>query len=113
MNCPLTKQQFVHYINFMKERWEAEQKLNEAFSEEFEDSIFYPYSRYETELLHLLQTAMQDAESDSAIDYFIYELDFGERDIAKEAIEEADGTVVPLTTPEELYDYLVKEHFSE
>ena len=109
--APLTKEQFVHYINFIKERKEKVDQINEIFTEEFEDSVFYPHTRYETELIRLLQYVFNDSDND--IDYFIYELDFGENDMAGEAIERNDGTVVSLTSPEELYDYLIKEHFSE
>ena len=110
-NIPLTKDQFIHYINFIKERKEKENKINELFTEEFEDSIFYPHTRYETELISLLETIFND--EDGNIGYFIYELDFGELDFANECITEEDGITISLTTPEELYDYLVKEYFSE
>ena len=109
---PLTKEQFVHYINFIKERKEKVDQINDLFTEEFEDSIFYPYARYETELVSLLENVFNDVEDDN-IGYFIYELDFGELDFASECITEKDGTTVSLTSPEELYDYLVKTHFSE
>ena len=105
--APLTKDQFVHYINFIKERKEKEDIFNKLFTEEFEDSIFYPYSRYETELVNLLETIF---EGDDTISYFIYELDFGRVEFANRCITNADGTAVSLTTPEELYDYLIKEH---
>lgn len=108
---PLTKEQFVHYINFIKERREKIEQINELFTEEFEDSIFYPHTKYEIEMVDLLRTVFED--SDDNIGYFIYELEFGELDAAKEAIEEADGTIISLTSPEELYNYLAKEYFSE
>ena len=109
--APLTKEQFVHYINFIKERKEKVDQINELFTEEFEDSIFYPHTRYETELVALLETIFEDV--DDNIGYFIYELDFGEADLARECITEPYGTVISLTSPEELYDYLIKEHFSK
>ena len=105
--APLTKDQFVHYINFIKERKEKEDIFNKLFTEEFEDSIFYPYNRYETELVNLLETIF---EGDDTISYFIYELDFGQVEFANHCITNVDGTTVSLTTPEELYDYLIKEH---
>lgn len=109
MNCPLTKQQFVHYIKFIQERQEREEKLNKLFTDEFEDSTFYPYSKYETEMISLLETIFKD---DDTISYFIYELDFGQKESASHCIINSDDTVVSLMFPEELYDYLVKEHFS-
>ena len=109
-NIPLTKEQFIHYINFIKERRDKVDQINRLFTEEFEDSVFYPYARYETELINLLETVF---EGDDTISYFIYELDFGELEFASECITNPDGTTVSLTSPEELYDYLVGEHFTK
>ena len=109
MKCPLTKQQFVHYISFIQERQKKEGELNKLFTDEFEDSIFYPYSRYETEMVNLLETIFED----DTISYFIYELNFGQEEFASHCITNPDETTVSLTSPEELYDYLVKEHFSD
>ena len=37
--CLLTKEEFCEYINFIKDRVEAEDKINDLFTEEFSDSI--------------------------------------------------------------------------
>ena len=43
--CLLTKEEFCEYINFIKDRVEAEDKINDLFTEEFSDSIFMPYGK--------------------------------------------------------------------
>lgn len=103
-SAPITKEDFVKYIEFIKERQENMDKINEVFTDEFEDSIFYPYARYESALVKLLSSVMHDKFDD--IGYFIYELDFGQK-YEDGCIQEKDGTLIDLSTAEKLYDYLV------
>lgn len=106
----LSKEVFIECLNFMKERNDAMGKLNKIFTEEFEDSIFYPYFKYENMLGQVLKDAMRD-EGDW-IEYFLYEGDYG-RDLKPDSVTEADGTPIDITTPEKLYDFLIKEYFSD
>ena len=104
----LSKEMFIKCINFMKERNDAMGKINEVFAEEFEDSIFYPYFKYENMLGQVLKDTMRD-EGDW-ISWFLYEMDYG-RGVKPDSVSEADGTPIDLTTPGKLYDFLVKEYF--
>ena len=106
----LSKEMFIKCINFMKERNDAMGKINEVFTEEFEDSIFYPYFKYENMLSQVLKDTMQD--KGDWIEYFLYEGDYG-RDLKPDSVTEADGTPIDITTPEKLYDFLVKEYFGD
>ena len=101
----ITKEEFVSYINFIKERGEKMDELNRVFTDEFEDSVFYPYLKYETKLVSLLKSVMHDKYDD--IEYFIYELNFGEK-YEDGMIREKDGTLIDFSTAENVYDYLVK-----
>lgn len=101
----ITKEEFVSYINFIKERGEKMDELNKVFTDEFEDSIFYPYPKYETKLVNLLKSVMHDEYDD--IEYFIYELNFGEK-YEDGMIREKDGTLIDFSTAGNVYDYLVK-----
>ena len=80
-------------------------ELNRAFTDEFEDSIFYPYLKYEAKMVDLLKSVMHDKYDD--IEYFIYELNFGEK-YEDGMIREKDGTLIDFSTAENVYDYLVK-----
>ena len=102
---PITKEEFVSYIAFIKERGEKMDELNRAFTDEFEDSIFYPYLKYEAKMVDLLKSVMHDKYDD--IEYFIYELNFGEK-YEDGMIREKDGTLIDFSTAENVYDYLVK-----
>lgn len=105
---PISKSQFIYFINFIKERADAMDKINEVFTDEFEDSIFYPYFKYEAKLVELLQIIMRDTDSEW-ISYFIYEKEFG--DNYKDGdVSEADGTAIPMGTAGELYDFLCSEY---
>lgn len=106
----LSKEMFVKCINFMKERDDAINKINEIVTEEFEDSIFYPYFKYENMLYQVLKDVMHD-ENDW-IEYFLYEGDYGRR-LKPNSVSEADGTPIDITTPEKLYDFLVSEYFTD
>lgn len=105
----ITKEEFISYIEFIKERGEKMDEMNKFFTDEFEDSIFYPYLKYETKLVRLLKSVMHDKYDD--IEYFIYELNFGEK-YEDGMIREKDGTLIDFSTAENVYDYLV-ERFAE
>lgn len=110
MNCILTKKDFVDYIEFIKERDEKMEQINNLFTDEFEDSIFYPYFKYEAKFVNLLKTVMHD--DGDWIDYFIYERDYG-KDLKLGDVTESDGTPIPMSTAEELYDFLINEYFTD
>ena len=110
-NIPITREEFREAINFIQERKEKEFEINKYFSEEFEDSIFLPYSKYEPAYIKLLKIAMHDGEgTDSNIEYFIYELNFGREEMAKDCITMPDGRIISLQTIDQLYDLLVEEY---
>ena len=45
-------------------------------------------------------------DDDDFIGYFLYEIDFGRSELAN-SVREADGTPIPMSTPGDLYDFLV------
>ena len=102
----INKEYFVKCINFIKERDKQQQKINDMFTDEFEDSIFYPYMKYETAFVDLLSKVMED--DGEWISYFIYELDFG-KNYKDGMVEDENGNYIPMGTAEELYDFLIKE----
>ena len=106
-NVPLTLEQFTNFINFIKDRDEAMNKINKLFTNEFEDSIFYPYFRYEAQFVKLLELTMHD--NGDYISYFLYELNFGEKWEPGCIIDENDNDI-PLGTIVDLYNILVEEY---
>ena len=114
--CLLTKEEFCKYINFIKDRVEAEDKINDLFTEEFSDSIFMPYGKCIDKIVSLLSKIMCCKDIDTwgtnDIDYFIYELDFGKK-WPEYSVYNEQGSPIPMSTPEELYDYLIEEYFKD
>ena len=107
----LTKEEFVEALNFIKEREEAQTKIGELYESEFEDSIFWPYSRWQAWSVGLLGKVMRDTENDW-ISYWIYELDYGAK-YKDGDVTEADGSIIKMATAEDLYNFLVKEYFDD
>ena len=105
----IKKELFVQTINFIKERNDAMEKLNKVFSDEFEDSVFYPYFKYDNQLIQVLAASF-DYDDDIICDwisYYCFELDFGRKHKLGNITE--NNVPIPLGAPEELYDMLFKE----
>lgn len=105
----IKKYLFVQTINFIKERNDAMDKINKVFTDEFEDSVFYPYFKYEDQMLKILAASF-DYDYDTIrdwLEYYCFELDFGRKH--KLGDVSFNGEPIPLGTPEELYDMLFKE----
>ena len=100
----LSKELFIETIDFIRERNDQENKIYQMFKEEFTDGIFWPYSRYETQLIKVLTEVMQDQENEW-ISYYCWEKDFG-RDYRLKAFDK-DGKEIPLTSSEDLYNLLI------
>jgi hypothetical protein len=93
----------------MKERNDAMAKINKLFTEEFWDSVFYPYFQYEAQLINILVASFDydDVIIRDWIEYYCYELDFGRQHQLGDV--EENGVSISLGTPEELYDFLFEE----
>ena len=98
----LSKELFIETIDFIRERNDQENKIHQMFKEEFTDGIFWPYSKYENQLVKVLEEAMEDSER--WISYYCWEKDFG-RDDKLKAFDE-DRKEIPLTSSEDLWNLL-------
>ena len=98
----LTKELFIETIAFIRDRNDKQNEINKLFSNEFEDAIFWPYTKYETQMCKLLKHIMGDEETEW-IDYFCWERDFG-RDAKLGDVTEKDGTPIPFSTAEDLWN---------
>ena len=109
----IKKELFVQTINFIKERSDAMDKLNKIFTDEFEDSVFYPYFKYDNQLIKVLAASFDydDEIIEDWILYYCFDLDFGRTHKLGAVTETKNGVEVPipLGTPEELYDMLFAE----
>ena len=104
----ISKERFVKTINFIKQMREVEDNINEIFKQNNMEFNSVSYSDYENELFELLSDCMND--SDDWICWWIYDTCCG-RDVENGRLcaENEDGSEIDLTTPEKLYDFLVKD----
>lgn len=108
----ISKEKFVEYMQAIKNAFNKERAFDKALCSLNKDGegMAMIYSDEITTMTKMVCDLMDieynayDGFGDD-IQYFIYECDWGNRDMA---IEEADGEVIFLKTIEELYDYIVK-----
>ena len=105
----ITKQEFCEHISFIQERQAAEIKIMQVLGEEFDDFFGFLYNKYEEQFVRLLNQALELSEDNDILSCWVYEWDFG-RFHGEDAIIEADGTIVDVSTPEKFYDYIIKEY---
>ena len=103
--CPISKQNFIKYINKLQELRSIEDAINEA-GKILEFSI--NFGSYEQLIIDILTDAFNDDSYGSWISYFLYDLNFGS-DWHEGCVTEKDGTNIPLRDAGELYNLLVGE----
>ena len=107
----LTKETFCNAIIALKKQKEKDhlfaEKLSELFPLCYSANMLYDNDILKNNHIKVLKEAMND-KSDW-IEYFCDELDFGAKN---KELKVFDGDVkeIPLTTPEDLYNLLVKDY---
>lgn len=114
MNIPknvYTKEQFVEAIKQIEYCRHFEEDLYKVFSKYMCDEP--SFVTVETALIDALNVMFnqKDDKYGTDIEYFIYEIDFG-RDF-KMGDYTCNGENIDLSTPEKLYDWLIKNGFEE
>ena len=103
---PLTKQEFVDILNRLREATELVDKDSKENLEcDFCNGAGLQIS-HEGIVVKLLEKLMQDSAGN--ISYFIYELDYG-KEYREDCVSDKNGNI-DISTPEKLYDYLMKEY---
>lgn len=108
----LTKQEFVDILSRLREATELVDKVEELFRDsrenlecDFCNGAGLQIS-HEGIVVKLLERLMRDNAGN--ISYFIYELDYGKK-YQEGCISDQSGNI-DISTPEKLYDYLMKEY---
>ena len=113
----ISKEKFVEYINFIKSLDDKESKLQDGlqacFGKENVGCIFV-FNEVVPKMIEMLCDLMGikynvDTHIGDDIQYFIYELNFGESKGAAEAIT-VDGKTYDLSTAKKLYDYILESN---
>lgn len=97
----MNKDMFVNTINFIKELNTEANNFNDMLK--VVDSEFgggYIHNKSIHFLVELLKKLTND--SNDWISYYCWEIDFGDK-YYEGCVTEADGTPIPLKTPEDLY----------
>lgn len=114
-NVPLiSKEEFVEQINFIKSNGEKFNRLCDLM-EELSPGFrvdFLPNFSYNEKIIRLLNILMHEDPEDSLIDYYVYDLGFGEEEELKPQILFAHK-IYSVATPEDLYDTLVHINFNQ
>ena len=117
VNYPLiTKEQFIKYMEAIKNTIEKESKLSKAFEDiEPQDGMYFLtlYTEERNALISLLEEVMCAYRSDeygSDIQYFIYELDWG-KNWNPDSLRRGDGTPIVMYDEATLYDFLVEDYW--
>lgn len=117
----LTKEEFIEYMNTLKEMCDSSLMLDNALKNFDNCSDFGGFSNFRAEdlVITLLEKLMDDPKDStygvSNISYFIYDLEWGSK-WTPDSFMEPDGTPIDISTVDKLYDYLKSEidkHLSE
>lgn len=106
----LTKEEFIDYMNTLRKMENYERTLydlSEGGIRLFDVEKYTDLLNSYISLLNQLMGLKPAEYVGTLIEYFIYDLDYGEEDVAKDAVID-NGRVISLTTVEELYDYIVE-----
>jgi hypothetical protein len=101
----LNKTEFCEVMNNLKQTDECIDILNNVFKTHNKDIKIYSTLYEFTDILKVLKIMFND---DEIIDYWVYDLNYGEK-YSDGCITEKDNTEIVLKTAEDLYEYLIKE----
>ena len=109
----MNKELFIEAIEAIQKQVqldiEISKHLGKAFPDAFEANLLPKNHFLQNALLHVLQVEMNDLQlcehGQSWIEYFIWELNFGEENYRLKATE--NGNNIPMSNASELYDYLI------
>ena len=106
----MTKELFIATINSIQKQIEIDRKNSSMLQEMFpDDSIYCGYNN--SELFNALNKILKESMKDEYdwIDYFIYELDFGEK-YYDGCVLDKDKSIIDLSNAERLYEFLIKTY---
>ena len=106
----MNKELFIATINSIQKQIEIDRKNSSILQEMFpDDSIYCGYNN--SELFNALNKILKESMKDEYdwIDYFMYELDFGEK-YYDGCVLDKDKSIIDLSNAERLYEFLIKTY---
>lgn len=106
----INKEEFVKFMGYIKQTMGKEEKIDAFVRELSFDGYCYMLSDEIHHMIEMVCAGMGiDYETEDPwgndIEYFIFELEWGLK-WRPDALTEADGTPIDISTVEKLYDYL-------
>lgn len=105
----ISKELFCEAVRELQRAWDYQEGLNDYFKDNGVDGYVFQPDCSDV-LIKVLEEAMNLEINDqigSDLSYFCYELDFGRKFKPGDVTE--NGKDVDFSTPESLYDYLMKD----
>ncbi len=108
----ITKKQFCEIINRLRNYDDLQKNINDLFinSIDSKESDFMNAGSicigHETIVVKLLEDMFNDK---STLSWWLWEKDYGRDVLATDVRNNETGEYIDLTTPEKLYNYLIKE----
>ncbi len=104
----MKKELFIETINSIKKQFEHDDKCHEAFSILLNNDYVSGYDNHHLTdaILRILKDDFKD--TDNWIEYFIYELEFGDKYKAG-CCSYKNGDNIDISNAEKLYDFLISE----
>ena len=109
----ITKQEFVKIINRLRDYNDLQNKIQELFKDNIDNQEMDFMNAgsicvgHESIVVKLLENMFNDRGN--WISWWLYEQDYGRSVNIDNVFDKEIGKFVDLTTPEKLYDYLIKE----
>jgi hypothetical protein len=106
----MTKETFIYIIEQLRLQSEHDSKCSAAFKVILPNDYTSGYDNTILSecLLKLVKDALNDNHRDSWIEYYVYELEFGAK-YRSGCAKYKNGKDIDISTPEKLYDFLIKE----
>ena len=109
----LSKTEFTTLIKFITCKHKQETKFCKVLEELSNEAGFcdaFIYTEYEAYLIKLLHQLMNDKQG--WIEYWLYDCDYG-KSFKMGSVTDKDGLAIDLSTPDLLYDFLVRGNVNE
>lgn len=104
---PITFEIFKKAMEAVIDNWRMQEELNQVYNKYKRGVEVYDFV-LEDVIVKLLEEILCDKET-SWISYWLYELDCG-KDYRPGSVTEADGTLIPLESLEDLWNLLVRNY---
>lgn len=105
----ISKKTFCDTLEALKKYYDIQNEMSKLLrSNDIEGCGFIPFSsEYETIIIDLLEESVNDKTH--MISYWAFDCDYG-GEIEEDSVTDAEGNNIDISTPEKLYDYLIKEY---